>query len=100
MIEVMSPETMNPLLQKYNLSAHFKWDPRIFEDHVIEIPPFKQILKWIFGKPLKVVVNKGLDAIETDKFVAILSEERIEQTEQIEKQKNEMRLKQMLGQMG
>jgi hypothetical protein len=100
MIEVMSPETTNPLLQEYNLCSHFKWDPRVFEDHIVEIPSFKDFLKWIFGKPLKVNINKGLEATKLDKFIAILSEERIEQMEEIEKQKNEIKLKQMLGGRG
>lgn len=94
MIEVMSPATTNPVLLEFGLCDNFKWNPQILEDQIVELPPFKKVLKWIFfGKPLKVLLRKGLEATKVEEFLAILNEIRIQQDEKQRQVEREAKLR-------
>lgn len=84
----MSPVTANPSVLEFGLCQEFKWEPQIFDDQEIKLPSFKEVLKWVFlGKPVKILLKKGLEATKIEEFLAILDENRMEleeKTRQIE----------------
>ncbi len=94
----MKPATANPTVKEYNLCKEFGWNPQFFQDQVIQLPSRKEVLKWlIFGKPLKITVKKGIDSKKVESFLAILSEERIQQEEEMARMEREAMLRTLSG---
>ena len=89
----MNPVVGNPLFLEYSLCKEFGWEPQTFEDQNITLPPFKEVLKWFLGKPLNILVKRGLDATKVDKFLAILDEIRVEQEEIKRRMESEAKLR-------
>jgi len=86
----MMPATANPTVKEYSLCKEFKWSPDIFDTQVIKLPSRINLLKWLFlGKPLKLVWRKGLDNVKIEKFMSILSQERVQQEEEVTKMERE-----------
>jgi hypothetical protein len=85
----MSPYSTNPVLHEYALMEELGIFPDKLEDQYLEFPSFKNIVKWIFGKPLKVLYRKGLESKKVDFWIALLDQKHLSQQEQI----NEMRRK-------
>lgn len=81
---------------EYEICKEFGWNPQIFDDNFIEVPSFKDVLKWIFlGRKLKVA-QKGIEATKIDKFLTILNEIRIEQDAKQRQIENEAKLRSMI----
>lgn len=90
----MSPVTANPDLLEFSLCKELGLSPNNFRSQEVTFPPFKEILRWIFfGKPLKVILRKGLSAKKVDKFMTILNEFRIQEQQEADRIESEARLR-------
>jgi hypothetical protein len=45
----MTPDSANPLLHEMALLEDYGITPDLLEDQEIQLPSFKQVLKWMFG---------------------------------------------------
>jgi hypothetical protein len=81
----MSPVSANPFLHEYALVSEFKIPPQYLEDQEIIFPSFKDFFKWIFGKPIKVLLRKGIEAKKVDLWLSLLDQKHVSEQEEIDK---------------
>ncbi len=85
----MSQTSTNPLLHEYALVEELKLSPDLLEDQTIELPSFKNVVKWILGKPLTILTRRGLDAKKIDLWLALIDQKRtLEQQKEQEVEKD------------
>jgi len=87
----MKPLTANPILHEYALLESLHISPEILEDQIVEMPSFKKVLSWIFGKPLKVLFRKGLEAKKVDLLLSVLDQKRIVESSKIQQEEDDLR---------
>ena len=89
----MSPVTANPDILEFNLCKELGLTPDMLKDQIIQLPTLRQVLGWVFGKPLYIKLKSGLTGKKVDKFLTILNEVRIQQEEEQARLENEARLR-------
>ena len=81
----MSPVSANPILHEYNLVSELGISPDLFFDQEVELPSFKDFFKWLFGKPIKVLLRKGTDSKKVDLWLSMLDQKHVSEQEAINK---------------
>ncbi len=78
----MSQYSANPAWLEYNFCREFGVSPNLLEDEKIVLPSKTEILKWLFfGKPIRIVIRKGISTKKADELLAVLNEVRIAEEE-------------------
>jgi hypothetical protein len=86
----MNPYSANPLLHEYALLEDLGITPNLLKDQEVQLPSFKDLLKWVFGKPLKILLRRGLEAKKVDLWLAVLDAKRTEQVNKIKQEESEL----------
>jgi hypothetical protein len=71
-------------VHEYALVKELKISPDLLEDQYVEFPSFKDWIKWLFGKPIKILSRKGLSATKVDELLAIIDAEHIQEQQESE----------------
>ncbi len=87
----MSPYSTNPLLHEYALLQELHISPELLEDQEIYLPSFRQVFKWLLGKPLSLTLRRGLEAKKVDLLLSLVDQKRQEEKVEQEKIESESR---------
>ena len=87
----MSPYSANPLIHQYDLMKELGISYLDLEDQYIEFPSLKNVIRWIFGKPLKVLYRRGISYTVVESFLHILDSRRSREEEEYKDIKNKVK---------
>ena len=87
----MSQISANPILHEYNLMQELGISPSDMDDQYVEIPSFKDFIRWVLGKPIKILYKKGISFNRFQSYLAILDAKRSLEQEELRKIKKEIK---------
>ena len=87
----MGFETANPLIHEFDLMSTINISASEMDDQYIQLPSFKNFIRWILGKPLHIKVKDGLSFDKVQSYLTILDGKRSIEKEEIDKMKRKFK---------
>ena len=87
----MGSETANPLIHEFDLMGAINISALEMEDQYVQLPSFKNFIRWILGKPLHIKVKEGLSFDKVQSYLTILDGKRSMEREELDKIKREFK---------
>ena len=87
----MGSVTANPLIHEFDLMSAINISALEMDDQYIQLPSFKNFIRWILGKPLHIKVKDGLSFDKVQSYLTILDGKRSIEKEEIDKMKREFK---------
>ena len=85
----MSNLSANPVLHEYDLMTEIGISPTELEDQYIQLPSFKDVIKWFFGKPIRIMSRSGVAFDKFQSYLTILDGKRSMEKTEMDKNKRE-----------
>ena len=83
----MGSETSNTLIHEFDLMGAINISALEMDDQYIQLPSFKNFIRWVLGKPLHIKVKDGLSFDKVQSYLTILDGKRSMEKEEIDKMK-------------
>ena len=83
----MGSETSNTLIHEFDLMSAINISALEMDDQYIQLPSFKNFVRWVLGKPLHIKVKDGLSFDKVQSYLTVLDGKRSMEKEEIDKMK-------------